>query len=109
MAKSEQVLTFREAPICIDTAHGVIEIHRIAKNRRSVRILLPSGLRAHIGMAHVQKRSNWVEINDGKEKPKHRILEVICANGGFEVHPLERIRVMTAPEGVTSSVAAPES
>jgi hypothetical protein len=93
MKKREQVLKFREAPICIDTAHGVIEIHRVKHDRRTVRFVLPAGLKAHIGMAQLKDRSTWVEFEGDIERAKHRLLEVEHTADGISLRPARKLSV----------------
>lgn len=74
---TEQLLQLRAVPLVIDTAHGVIKIHRHPEDRRKLRIELPDGLRAHVGMDPVKRRSQWVTVDDeGVVRPKRRAHEV---------------------------------
>ena len=84
MKHREQVMTMRPKPIMIATAHGVIEIHRVDGDRRKIRLLLPDGLIAKVGLEQVEARSEWVDVVDGEVSLKHPVLESVTNDSGDE-------------------------
>ena len=94
MSHREQVMTMRPKPIMIATAHGVIEIHRVDGDRRKIRLVMPDGLVAKIGMDQVEARSEWVDVIDGEVHLKHTVLEsVVNGEGEPRLVPARPLKV----------------
>lgn len=110
MHEHEQVVTLRQYPICIDTAHGVIKIHRIdttpAKGEKStehanrkLRIVLPMSLYARTREEHVDQRSGWLVVRGDEVIPKNRVLVSVVDQEGHlvELRPATPVRVAAQP------------
>ncbi len=91
----EQVMTLRETPLFIDTAHGLIKVERIMGNRRSLRFTMPAGLRVHVGRKQIESRSQWLEVDNGTVRPKHALLQATDRGDGFQLRPAPPLRVST--------------
>lgn len=91
--RHEQVMTLRETPLFIDTAHGLIEIRRVKGDRRSLRLIMPTGVRAHVGQSHIQVRSPWLVLDNGAVRAKHRLLEAVERGDGFQLRAAPPLRV----------------
>lgn len=89
----EQVMTLRETPLFIDTAHGLIKVERIKGDRRSLRFTMPTGLRVHIGRKQIEERSLWLDVVNGTVRPKHALLQVTDRGEGFQLRPAPPLRV----------------
>lgn len=89
----EQVMTLRETPLVIDTAHGLIKIERVNGNRRSLRFTMPAGLRVHIGQKQIESRSPWLDVENGTVRPKHALLQAVTRGDGFQLRPAPPLRV----------------
>lgn len=99
---AKQVMTLREEPIVIATAHGVIEIHRLPSGRsrsgrpeRKLDIRLPKGLRARVGNEIATRENPWVTVAGDDVRPKHPVLESATDGGGrlIELRPPRPLRV----------------
>lgn len=98
---TERVMTLREDPIVIDTAHGPIEIHRILEPRRPgrlarrLRIKLPPGVFIRVGLDQLAERSPWVELTEGRVVPRHDMLRSSTTDAGdLELQPVKALKVV---------------
>lgn len=89
----EQVMTLRETPLFIDTAHGLIKVERVTGDRRSLRFTMPAGLRVHVGRKQIESRSSWLDISNGTVRPKHALLQVTSRGEGFQLRPAPPLQV----------------
>lgn len=83
MKTHKQIMTMRAEPLMIDTAHGMIEIHRVDGDRRKLCIKLPEGLFVKIGLEKAIERSTWLCVTDtGNVWPKYMLLESVIDENG---------------------------
>ena len=92
----EQIVTLRQnMPVVIETAHGVIELHRTfrdgndLRDGRKLRLVLPDGLVPKFGMERVKSRPTWLEFDGDTQKPKHQTLTSVPTKGGFELRHVD--------------------
>lgn len=94
----DQVLTMRETPLFIDTAHGLIEIRRVPGDRRSLRFAMPAGLRVHVGQKQIETRSPWLDVDNGTVRPKHKLLQTVDRADGFQLRPAPPLQIAKPKE-----------